>query len=730
MWRSLVAAVLALSLSAGAARAQFPAELRGRVLSVEQRTPVPGATVELTGSGQRAVTGADGGFHMRGLPPGRHELRVLAFGYQEHRGEVRLENGRVQTVSVEIAPSPLTVEGVVARAEALPGATRVTRRAIEASGARDLAELVQAQPGITVVRRGGPGSPATVSIRGSSADEVLVLLDGVPLNSPLTGEADLSTIPLEAVERVTVLRGGQSARYGARALAGVLLVETRRPTAGEMGLRAGAGAWGERWSAATIGGRAPLGGARLNGLVAGEWRSVLGNFPFAVPRVRGGGVAERANGDALVVSVLAQSSLESASGTALRVRAEGLRVERGMPGSIVQPARAARQEQRRRSLVLGLAGGGAGAGWRLDLDAQEQDASYRDPTPPLGPAYDDHVRVSTRGGVLSASASPGPLSLAAGLEARRMEFASSMLATGAPDGQQLAGGWLQGRIPLPAPAAWAAELQPSLRADRSSLLEQTVLSPRVGATLGRGSLSARLSAGSAFSPPSLADQFFQEGVLARPNPDLEPERVRWEVEAGMEARDLPAGTARLDAELSVFRADVDGMILWFPDHRFVWQPDNFDVRRRGWEAGSVLRFPWRAAELRASISDARVEYTGRVLSGQVRYRPRWTAAAAAGAALAGARAELSGRYVGERRTVPGAALNALPSYWLADLRLSRHQRWGTWHGDVSAALENLFDREAAMLVDYPFPGRAWSLSVRVRRESRRVAKPGAVVIPS
>ena len=96
--------------------------------------------------------------------------------------------------------------------------------------APDVPALLAGQPSVTITQHGGPGSPASVSIRGSAPHEVLVLLDGVPLNDPTTGDVDLASLPLEQIERVTILRGAAAARYGARAFAGVIAIERRHPT--------------------------------------------------------------------------------------------------------------------------------------------------------------------------------------------------------------------------------------------------------------------------------------------------------------------------------------------------------------------------------------------------------------------------------------------------------------------------------------------------------------------
>ena len=706
---SLCLRVITLLLFAVPAAAQFPAEVRGRVTQRGSGAAVPGARVEAEGAA--AVAGPDGAFLLRGVAPGTRSVRVSALGFREGRFSVEVANGRTVWLTAVLDPAPIALEALRVRARrAEAGSTVLDRAEIERSGARDLGEVLRDRAGVTVERQGGPGSPTRVSIRGSSADEVLVLLDGVPLNSALTGEADLSTVPLEAVERVTVLRGAQSARYGARALAGVVAVETRRPRGTELSMRAAAGSWGERRGALSAGGRR----GALSGLVSAEGQTARGDFRYLVPEFRGGGTAVRRNADAGSLSLLASGRMERGGGE-VGARFEGFAARRGMPGGIGSPAPDARQEQERWGTALSALLPHRGIEWRLDADAQLQRAEFRDPAPPLGPAYHDDVRARATGAALSGRGGFGALDLAAGGEARWLGVRSSMLPEGAPDGQDAASAWAQGRWRR-ALGGWTLEVLPAVRADWSTRVRGTTVSPRIGASAARGALAARVSAGQAFSPPTLADQFFHEGVLVKPNPALRPERVNAEVEGALELRGATLGALVVDAELAAFRADVDGMVLWFPDHRFTWSPANYDVRRAGADLSARVRFPVAEAELRGTASRAAVEYAGPVLSGQVAFRPRHTASAAASALLGGrVRAEVQGRWVGERRSTAGGTLNLLAPYAMADLRFARPFALGAWAGEGTLAIENLTGRGAAMLVDYPYPGRAWTLGVRLRR---------------
>ncbi len=88
-------------------------------------------------------------------------------------------------------------------------------------------EILSFSPGVLVRDFGGFGQLQTLSIRGSSNDQAVVLLDGVRLNTALGG-INLSTIPLDYVERFEIIRGGSSALVGTDAIGGVVNIVTKR----------------------------------------------------------------------------------------------------------------------------------------------------------------------------------------------------------------------------------------------------------------------------------------------------------------------------------------------------------------------------------------------------------------------------------------------------------------------------------------------------------------------
>ncbi|UCD85400.1 MAG: TonB-dependent receptor, partial [Deltaproteobacteria bacterium] len=112
----------------------------------------------------------------------------------------------------------------------LPVATTViTREDLDNLNYRDVGEALRGATGLDIKGYGPLGSDSSVSIRGSASAQVLVLIDGRPVNSITTGSAGLSEISLTNVERIEIIRSPSSHLYGANALGGVVNIITKQP---------------------------------------------------------------------------------------------------------------------------------------------------------------------------------------------------------------------------------------------------------------------------------------------------------------------------------------------------------------------------------------------------------------------------------------------------------------------------------------------------------------------
>ena len=89
-------------------------------------------------------------------------------------------------------------------------------------------DVLRTVPGVEIRRSGSIGKVSNISIRGANANQVQVLVDGVRVKSPTTGQADLSDISPDLIERIEVIRGPQSTLYGADAIGGVVNIITKK----------------------------------------------------------------------------------------------------------------------------------------------------------------------------------------------------------------------------------------------------------------------------------------------------------------------------------------------------------------------------------------------------------------------------------------------------------------------------------------------------------------------
>lgn len=159
----------------------------------------------------------------------------------------------------------------------LGGAATVTVVELDDDGARtDLAELLEDVAGLQIRRYGGLGAPSLPSVRGSTATQIAVLVDGIPLSDALTGQLDLSTLPLDRFVRAEVFRGAAPAGLGAAGGLGAVNLISREPDRGAGELQLSAGSFGEA-GARVVGQGAAAG---LDALVLLHGRRADGDFPY------------------------------------------------------------------------------------------------------------------------------------------------------------------------------------------------------------------------------------------------------------------------------------------------------------------------------------------------------------------------------------------------------------------------------------------------------------------
>jgi outer membrane cobalamin receptor len=103
----------------------------------------------------------------------------------------------------------------------------ITKDQIEKMNPKDLSDLLSGIANLTINQNGGYGTQATVSIRGNNSSDVLVLINGIPVNSSQSGDADLSAIPVGNIKKIEITRGGSDMKYNySGAIGGIINIIT------------------------------------------------------------------------------------------------------------------------------------------------------------------------------------------------------------------------------------------------------------------------------------------------------------------------------------------------------------------------------------------------------------------------------------------------------------------------------------------------------------------------
>jgi outer membrane cobalamin receptor len=132
----------------------------------------------------------------------------------------------------QLAPVTVAASRGQARVEAMPLNTTIVSQAdIQKSSAQTLDQLLRDVPGMNFTGVPTPQSDPTghqTKMRGMGNAKVLVLLDGIPIHDPFYLTTQWFKVPLSTIERVEVVRGGNSSLWGNMAVAGVVNIVSKR----------------------------------------------------------------------------------------------------------------------------------------------------------------------------------------------------------------------------------------------------------------------------------------------------------------------------------------------------------------------------------------------------------------------------------------------------------------------------------------------------------------------
>lgn len=602
------------------------------------------------------------------------------------------------------------------------GRTMLSEADIEASGATSMPELLEVLPGASVQVAGASGAQAALSIRGSTTNQVLVLVDGVPVSDPSTGLADFSRLGLvpDDIESVELIRGGASAQYGADAVGGVLLIRTKRGSAARkpsfslgvsnrsripFGYTGGSGFGAVTYSPSAL------------SLVDGQTLSVRAALPagFSLSgeaereanayRYRDSNEIDRRRENADLLRGAASIGWSGAfAGGNLGLGLSGGLRDMGVPGSASALTQDARQLDSNLRASLDYSNDSfLSEASSLELAAYglESSTSFAEDSASSGDENDaSRAGLDLRSSILIGKASALGLGLSGRYE--RLDSTNVFTSSGSTPERLSGGAYVEPELTL---GAWT--VAPALRFDCTNDYPAGFSYSLGIARPISEALKFSANASSAYRAPSFDDLYWPASSGTEGNPDLEPETA-YSLDAGLKYSEP---TFTLSSSLYV--RYVENVILWQEGDDGMWRPSNW---------GEAL---YPGLELEATGSSgpcwARLSYTylhSYVLSGgldisddkRVPMVPEHALDLSFGYEAGKLKASASLSYAG-LRYLKMANVAYEPSHLVVDLHL-RYAAGSRLALKLDA--ENLLDERYEVVQGYPMPGFSLTSGVELK----------------
>lgn len=524
----------------------------------------------------------------------------------------------------------------------------------------NLAESLSLWTGLPLNAYGYPGCVSSLGLSGASSQQVLVMLDGIPLVNPQNGLASLGLLPAGAIGRAEIVTGPLSALYGEDALGGVINLFTGIERGVSFNLDGGtAGAnlgfsYGWEWGGLALG-LSDTAGERANSDYRGDWQFLTAGSTWL--------------------------------GWDLRAGFYRYADDKGIPGSIYWPSMTAREEDGERLLYVAAdkTMGAAKISFKAYHVAVEC-AFWDDWSFSLYDAWRTGTETQVNWGLRPE------LSLVGVGKWERTGVDGNTMGEHEADAVNLA-----------AQLVWRPRKALSLYlGDLWHHHSQygTGHSPRLSMVYTvRPGLVAKAMYGEAFRAPTFNDLYYADSWSAG-NPDLLPEDART-LQCVLEYQYLD----RLVAGLSVYRTRAENLIEWLDDGTGFWSPDNHGlVELNGidlsatWRPGARWRILGGLHHLHARAYNAASGEYDLPLASKVPVSASLAAVHTAG----GFETALFARYHGAHGAVGAAAPLDLSLAW----RYAENAR-------LRLGATNLLDEEYFLVDGYPMPGRTLRLEWRV-----------------
>ncbi|MFO7841874.1 MAG: TonB-dependent receptor plug domain-containing protein, partial [Fidelibacterota bacterium] len=709
------------------APATATATVFGVVKDIESGEALEAVNIILKDTKIGAMTDESGSYSISGIPPGTYELITSMIGYEHYIETLHLKPGDRVRLNIELKSTVLdygrnvtvTATRTQKLIEEIPASVDlIGEKEIARMDPQNVGEALENLKGVMIKSYGGLGSTQTISLRGSSSEQVLILIDGQRVNNAQNGQVDLSNLPANDIEKIEIVKGANSALYGSDAVGGVINIITRSREEKDK-LSVSAKAMLGSFNSQSYGSSFSYSGNVLSLNASYKYLYSEGDYMFTD---NFGLERRRLNADIRSHSFntgVRYRFTEHEMQPDISLNYDHYRSERGAPGTIEPYYYDARMWDRTHNVYLNA---------NSKVFNQFNDIKFMSSYHTTWNRYFNDEMLVPADNIFSTK------SMNAEIQGHSVISDHVILTYGA--GQQYNTMYDQQidtsyqRVTLFAfildetsfefrhnPYLNSFTVSPSLRFDSHSDFSD-VLSPKIGFVLNMGEewkTGIKSNFGLSYRAPTFNDLYWPEDDYTVGNPDLEPEYGRdWDIGLRLQYPVLDG----MYLESAYFHNRMTNLIIWESGGE-KWIPDNVDEALiEGVENGlrldiidAFLRTDLNYTYLHAvNLSENPNEY-----GKQLVYRPKHSFNFSLLGIYRNFSLQYKFNYTSKRyinRT--NVELNALPAYSVSDLIFTFSPRIRDLDIDLNMQIKNLFNADYRIMKNLPMPGREYRMSVEVK----------------
>ncbi|KAA3618184.1 MAG: TonB-dependent receptor [Calditrichaeota bacterium] len=662
-------------------------------------------------------------------------LIFYRMGYRSVERPINISNDT--SFSIILSPKPLPLPDVTITSDKEPrllltqksphAVTRFSARKIEETLADSPADVLTYAPGIFIKNYGGMGGLQTVSLRGLSATQSKILIDGVAFDNYQSGVVDFSTLDITAFQNINIFRGGDAARFGANALAGIINLQSHGAS-GQRSLKISEsrGQYGLHALRFRATGKAPAG---ISTAFAGAFRQAEGDHRYRFNAFGDDKILRRSNAAFQNLNLLSsfQKEGEKRDYTLSFMYHHG---DREIPNAVLQGSFVESEARQKDKYLVGT----AIIKWRFSpgknlhsaLRWQHNELHYRDPLIKIKPGgINDRYKTRSLFYQSEYEWTARKFRLLGKLETGFSELTGNNLTNPGSNSFKLIDSVQRIFTHAATTFEYINETDQNFLALQFGLRRSEysdvggALSPSTGINWKpfAAPLHLRMHAAHNFRVPTFAEQYY----LNYGTQKLKPE-TSYSVDFG--ANYTVHHWGNWFADIAVFALNVRDQIISVPRSPVVWSAQNIGKTRTiGLEWQGEWQHPNELLRLRTTytLQQAEDQTPGsRTFGKRLIYIPQGIATMIATASLPfRARnnifATLAVRHLSYRYSLPENDFDSLmPTYTLWDLKTGYSFPLAHAQGQINLQIENITDKSYEIIHNYPMPMRMWRLEIEVK----------------